>query len=84
MIHKEVFAALTLVAAISPAIAARPEPMPGEGAPTASADARYCLRTEPTTGSRIEAIECQTRYDWALLGVDVDREWAKEGVRVIG
>jgi hypothetical protein len=84
MIHKQLFTALVLMAAISPAAAARPEPMPGEGAPTASADARYCLRTEPTTGSRIELIRCETRQEWSLLGVDLDREWAKEGVRVIG
>ena len=84
MIHKGLFAAMTLMAAISPAVAARPDPVPGEGAPAASADARYCLRTEPTTGSRIELIRCETRLEWSLLGVDIDREWAKEGVRVIG
>jgi len=46
-------------------------------------DARYCLRVEPNTGSRIEAIRCETRQEWAELGVDVDKEWAREGVRVV-
>jgi uncharacterized protein YjhX (UPF0386 family) len=37
----------------------------------------------PITGSRIETIRCETREEWALLEVDLDNEWAKEGVRVI-
>jgi hypothetical protein len=83
MNHKHLIAALSLMAACSPAIAAQPEPVP-EGAPPASENARYCLRVEPTTGSRIELIQCETRYEWALLGVDIDKEWPKEGVRVVG
>jgi hypothetical protein len=85
MSHKALAAALSMIVATSPGIAAQPEPSEFEGAaPAASANARYCLRVEPTTGSRIELIQCETRYEWSLLGVDVDREWAKEGVRVIG
>jgi hypothetical protein len=83
MRHTKMFAAFGMIAAISPAIAAQPEATPQEGAPAATADARYCLRVEPITGSRIEMILCETRQEWSLLGVDVDREWAKEGVRVI-
>ena len=79
-----VFAALSMMAAASPALASQTEPDPGQGAPQASEGARYCLRVEPTTGSRIEQVQCETRWEWSLLGVDVDKEWAKEGVRVIG
>ena len=84
MSHKTVLAALGMMAAFSPALAAQPEPSDEQGAPAASTDARYCLRVEPTTGSRIELIQCETRWEWSLLGVDLDKEWAKEGVRVIG
>lgn len=56
----------------------------GQGAPDASPGARYCLRVEPITGSQVERILCMTRSEWWEQEVDVDREWAKEGVRVIG
>ena len=59
------------------------DPPAGQGAPQAPANARYCLRVEPITGTRIETIQCRTREDWASLEVDVDREWAQNGVRVI-
>ena len=55
----------------------------GQVAPAAPAGARYCLRVEPITGSRIETIRCETREGWAFLDVDVDQEWAKEGIRVL-
>jgi hypothetical protein len=67
----------------SPAVAAQPDPAPQAGAPAASSDARYCLRVGPLTGSVVESVMCETRDTWVQLGVDVDREWAKEGVRVI-
>ena len=79
-----IFAAVSLMATVSPALASQTDPEPGHGAPQASEGARYCLRIEPTTGSRIEQVQFETRWEWSLLGVDVDKEWAKEGVRVIG
>ena len=54
-----------------------------QAAPAAPPEAKYCLRVEPHTGSRLETIECWTREEWAAADVDVDQEWAKEGVRVI-
>ena len=54
------------------------------GAPAGSPTTRYCLRVDPPTGSRIETIQCRTREGWAELDVDVDQEWADNGVRVIG
>jgi hypothetical protein len=53
-------------------------------APAGSAGTRYCLRIEPIIGSRIETIQCKTRDEWALLEIDVDQEWAENGVRVEG
>jgi hypothetical protein len=75
-----------LVVALSIA-AALPSP-PGNagtaGAPAGTANTRYCLRVEPVTGSRMETIQCKTREEWAQLDLDVDQEWAQNGVRVIG
>jgi len=51
-------------------------------APDAPAGARYCLKVEAPTGTRLEKVLCLTREEWAKLEVDVDHEWAKEGVRV--
>jgi hypothetical protein len=53
------------------------------GAPAGSPSTRYCLRVDPITGSRLETIQCRTREDWASLDVDVDQEWAENGVRVL-
>jgi putative hemolysin len=75
--------ALGMIAAASPVAASQPDPNVEAGAPAASPEARYCLRIEPITGTRIESIRCETREGWAQLEIDVDKEWAKEGVRVI-
>ena len=74
---------LILAAAATPALAQPADRDTMAGAPPAGPDARYCLRVEPVTGSRVERIRCWTRERWTALGVDLDREWAKEGVRVI-
>ncbi|MFL6737154.1 MAG: hypothetical protein ACJ8F4_08885 [Sphingomonas sp.] len=85
MAYKAALFALGMIAAASPLAASQPQPVipAGEGAPPAPADARYCLRIDPVIGSRIAAILCETREQWAMLEVDLDEEWAKEGVRVI-
>ena len=83
MAYKEFVVAFSMIVATSSISAARPEPPREGGAPSAPADARYCLRVEPITGSRIETILCRTREQWAALEVDLDKEWPKEGVRVI-
>jgi hypothetical protein len=76
-----------LVIGLSTIVAASPSPPASSGttaAPAGSPTTRYCLRVEPVTGSRIETIQCKTREDWARLDLDVDQEWAQNGVRVIG
>jgi uncharacterized protein YjhX (UPF0386 family) len=42
------------------------------------------MHIEAITGSRLELVKCWTRQEWAEQGVDVDQDWAKEGVRAIG
>ena len=54
------------------------------GAPEGTAETKYCMRIEAITGSRIEEVKCWTRAEWAERGVDVDVDWAKEGVRTVG
>jgi hypothetical protein len=84
MPHRKLAAAFSLVVvAASPVLAQPAERNEMTGAPAAGPDARYCLRVEPVTGSRMERIRCWTRERWAGMGVDLDREWAKEGVRVL-
>jgi hypothetical protein len=68
-------------------VASASQPAPDEGAPAnipppGSPATRYCLRIEPIIGSRIETIRCKTRDEWARLEIDVDQEWAENGVRV--
>lgn len=76
---------LALIAALSMTFALQPGPMgPVSGAPPAGPDAKYCMRVEAPTGTRIEPVECWTRLEWAEEGVDVDHDWAKEGVAVLG
>lgn len=55
-----------------------------EQAPAGSARTLYCMHVEPITGSNVQTIQCWTRDEWADQGVDVDKEWAKNGVRTIG
>ena len=77
MVAQALFVALTVAAAL-PLPQATDAPAPPGGPET-----RYCLRVDPPTGSRIETIQCRTRDEWWALDVDVDREWADNGVRVI-
>jgi hypothetical protein len=70
-------------AIIATSALANTQPAPTTGAPAGDANTKYCLRVDPITGSRIETIQCRTREEWAQLEVDVDQEWAENGVRVI-
>lgn len=76
----ELLIALSLIAAQTP----DPNAAPVTPAPPGGAETRYCLRVDPLIGSRIETIQCKTRDEWAALELDVDQEWAENGVRVIG
>jgi hypothetical protein len=74
--------AYSLLLALS-MVASQPATTPQTVAPQAPPTARYCLRVDPTVGSRMETIRCETRDEWAAMDVDVDAEWAKWGVRVV-
>lgn len=69
---------LAIAAAMPSAAIAQQEPAP-PGTPAT----RYCMRVT-LTGNIIEPVRCWTRDEWAAQGVDVDREWAREGIRTIG
>ena len=51
-------------------------------APPGGPGTKYCMRIV-LTGNVIDPIRCWTRAQWAEQGVDVDRDWPSEGVRVI-
>jgi hypothetical protein len=83
MAHHELVLAFGIIAALSPASAQSPDPMPAASAPTGDADALYCLKVGPITGTRLERVVCWTRQQWTDQDVDLDKEWADEGVAVI-
>ena len=75
--NKLLLTCATLIAAPTLA-AAQSEP-----APPGTADTRYCMRIK-LTGNIVEPVRCWTRDQWTDQGVDIDKEWAKEGIRTIG
>lgn len=81
-ISRKIILASILALAAAPLAASQEMPM-NEGAPPASEDALYCLRVEAALGTRLETVQCHTRAEWADMEVDVDADWAEEGVRVI-
>ena len=83
MAHKLLLLALGTIVAASPAPASIQEPALKMGAPAGSPDTLYCMRIEASIGSRLEEVKCWTREQWAENEVDVDRDWAEEGVAVI-
>ena len=82
MAHTALLLAFGLVTA-SPA-SATVQDTQWAGAPEWTSETKYCMRIEAITGSRIEEVKCWTRAEWAERGVDVDVDWAREGVRTVG
>lgn len=79
MAYNELIVALSLIATTSQTPANPPQRV----APQGTAETRYCLKVDPLAGSRVETIQCKTRDEWAALEIDVDQEWAENGVRTI-
>jgi len=85
-----VLLAIGLIATTSPlvaqpdsgAIATDFEAPPTTAAPPGTPTTKYCMRVT-LTGNVIEPVRCWTRDHWADQGVDVDRDWPSEGIRVI-
>ena len=89
MAHKILVVALSMIVAASPLSATSPEPIPKTIPPTETPGTQYCLRIGPYTGTRLESVQCLTRQEWAeqcdewaMQCVDVDKEWAENGVRI--
>ena len=82
MAFKIMAATLGLIAAAAPAGAAIHDPGSPTGAPAGGPDTLYCMRIEAVTGTRLEEVKCWTRAEWAEQGVDLDKDWATEGVSV--
>jgi len=82
--------ALVVSVAISTASTAQPDsgpivnpgPPPVTPAPPGTPSTRYCMKVD-LTGNVAQPVKCWTRDEWAEQGVDVDREWAKEGVAIL-
>ena len=83
MAHKRLIVALSMITAASPVSAAYSNAAPTTPAPPGGPGTLYCMHVE-ITGNIVEPIECWTRAEWADQGVDVDKEWAKNGVRTLG
>jgi hypothetical protein len=81
---RKLMIAFGLIVAASPVLATSQDQAPITSAPAGTAETRYCMHIEAITGSRIEKLKCWTREQWAEQGVDLDRDWPKEGVRTIG
>ena len=75
--------ALSLAALLAATASAAAADAPASAAPAGTAETRYCMKVEAVTGTRHERTECWTRAEWSAQGVEVDRDWAEEGVRTI-
>jgi hypothetical protein len=84
MANKGLIFALSMLAAASPALASNAQPDQMAQAPAGTPQTKYCMRVDPITGSLVQTVQCWTREEWAEQGVDVEREWAKNGVGVSG
>lgn len=82
MAHRTLVIALGASLAASP-LSAQPDPAPATLAPPGTPGTLYCMRVT-LTGNLVEPVRCWTREEWAEQDVDVDREWAANGVRTIG
>ena len=80
MAHRIWVVAASVIVAAAPLSAANPN-LPGPSAMD-SPSTRYCLKVAAPTGSLIERVMCWTRAEWWDQGVDVDKEWPKEGVAI--
>ena len=73
MAYIAVGVAVSMILASATAAAA-PAPAGGKN-PKANTDQtlKYCVESEPFTGSKVVKTECKTRAEWAKEGVDVDQ-----------
>lgn len=84
MAHTPLPTVFTITFAASAAMSMTLQPIPAAPAPPGGPNTLYCMHVDPVTGSNVQTIQCWTREEWAEQDVDVDKEWAKNGVKVIG
>jgi hypothetical protein len=84
MAHGKLVLALSMIAAATPTWAVGGDGLRPATAPAGTPDTRYCMRIYAMTGTLIEQTKCWTREEWTRRGVDVDKDWPREGVRVLG
>jgi hypothetical protein len=80
MALKQLAVALCVIGAASPLSAAVQDQRPAMGAPAGTPETRYCLKLETITGSVLQKVMCLTRAEWEDEWVDLDKEWASNGV----
>lgn len=75
MAYIQVGVALSMIfaSAAAPASTASTAKNPPAKAASSDQDVKYCVESEPFTGSIISKTECKTRAEWAKEGVDVDQ-----------
>lgn len=75
MAYIQVGVAVTMI--LASATAAAPKAPDGKDAsakaPATTDQTKYCVESEPFTGSRTIKTECKTRAEWAKEGVNVDQ-----------
>jgi hypothetical protein len=80
MAHKRWILAVGLIMAASP-LSAQPEVTPPT-APAGGPTGRASSRDRACTAAHIAAVAGSSNKQWAEQGVDVDKDWPKEGVAV--
>lgn len=76
MAYIQVGVAVSMILASATATAApKTSQVKGQSTTATSADPnlKYCVESEPFTGSKVIKTECKTRADWAKEGVNVDQ-----------
>jgi hypothetical protein len=75
MVYVQVGVALSMIFASAAASNSTTPTAKNSPVKTASTDqgTKYCVESEPFTGSMISKTECKTRAEWAKEGVDVDQ-----------
>jgi len=69
----KVSVAVSIMFASSAMAADGSKPADGKKPATADAAVKYCIESEPFTGSKLTKTECKTKAEWAREGVNVDQ-----------
>ena len=70
---KQLLAAAAVAVTLSAGVAAAKQdttPANEVSAPAPSEKTRYCIKSQPVTGTMLQAQQCKTLAQWKALGVD--------------